>query len=406
MKLLFVNLLFILLTVLTASAQQNKKGQAAQPKPGGDPTFEIKDGDTINFTDANGIRQGWWRQYWPDGDLKYECMFVNGQKDGLELKYYDNQDCIELSVNYNMGVLDGPTTSYYKTCKVNCEETYYNGIKHGSERCYHEKGWLMSEGYFEEGKLKGAFSHFDETGKVKFESSEKDFTVNLDKFLSGEYKLKDSTIFNVLKRNDNWADMLVIVDMTGSMFPYMGQLVIWFKLNFDLGRVKYFCFFNDGDAKTDAEKKVGQIGGIHMYEAKDFKLLKKSMEETMKLGAGGDAPENNVEALIRSTTYFKNYKQVVMIADNSSRVKDLKYVSRVKKPVKIILCGVGDEGINPDYLKIAKVTKGSIHTINSDIKNLAQLQEGQKITIEGFTYQLINGNFELVDDGGRTKRRR
>ncbi|MBP9725605.1 MAG: hypothetical protein KBE37_12440, partial [Bacteroidia bacterium] len=64
MKLLFVNLLFILLTVLTASAQQNKKGQAAQPKPGGDPTFEIKDGDTINFTDANGIRQGWWRQYW------------------------------------------------------------------------------------------------------------------------------------------------------------------------------------------------------------------------------------------------------------------------------------------------------------------------------------------------------
>lgn len=143
-----------------------------------------------------------------------------------------------------------------------------------------------------------------------------------------------------------------------------------------------------------------------MYEAKDFKLLKKSMEETMKLGAGGDAPENNVEALIRSTTYFKNYKQVVMIADNSSRVKDLKYVSRVKKPVKIILCGVGDEGINPDYLKIAKVTKGSIHTINSDIKNLAQLQEGQKITIEGFTYQLINGNFELVDDGGRTKRRR
>lgn len=406
MKSLFVKLIFLLVCIPMAVMAQPGKKNAPPAKVTKGATFDIHDGDTINLTDASGVRQGWWRQYWPNGDLKYECMFVNGQKDGLELKYYDNPDCLELSVNYNMGVLDGPTVSYYKTCKVNCEETYYNGVKNGSERCYHEKGWLMSEGYFEEGKLKGAFSHFDETGKVKFESSERDFTVNLDKFLSGDYKLKDSTIFNVFKRNDNWADMLVIVDMTGSMFPYMGQLVIWFKLNFDLGRVKYFCFFNDGDSKKDDEKKVGQIGGIHMYEAKDFKLLKKSMEETMKLGAGGDAPENNVEALIRSTTYFKNYKQVVMIADNTSRVKDLKYITRVKKPVKVILCGVGEDGINPDYLKIARVTKGSIHTINSDIKNLAQVQEGQRITVEGFTYQLVNGNFELVDDGRNQRRRR
>lgn len=406
MKSLFVKLIFLLVCIPMAVMAQPGKKNTPPAKVTKGATFDIHDGDTINLTDASGVRQGWWRQYWPNGDLKYECMFVNGQKDGLELKYYDNPDCLELSVNYNMGVLDGPTVSYYRTCKVNCEETYYNGVKHGSERCYHEKGWLMSEGYFEEGKLKGAFSHFDETGKVKFESSERDFTVNLDKFLSGDYKLKDSTIFNVFKRNDNWADMLVVVDMTGSMFPYMGQLVIWFKLNFDLGRVKYFCFFNDGDSKKDDEKKVGQIGGIHMYEAKDFKLLKKSMEETMKLGAGGDAPENNVEALIRSTTYFKNYKQVVMIADNTSRVKDLKYITRVKKPVKVILCGVGEDGINPDYLKIARVTKGSIHTINSDIKNLAQLQEGQRITVEGFTYQLVNGNFELVDDGRNQRRRR
>lgn len=368
-------------------------------------TFEIKDGDTINLTDKNGVRQGWWRQFWPNGDLKYEAFFINGQKDGLELKYFDSPDCIELSINYKLGVLDGPSITYFKDCKVKCEENYLNGQKNGAERCYHEKGWMMTEAYFEEGKLKGSFAHFDESGKVKFESSEREFTVNFDKFLSGDYKLRDSTILQILNRNDSWADMLVVADMTGSMFPYMGQMIIWFKMNFDLGRVRYFCFFNDGDQKKDEEKKVGQIGGIHMFEAKDFKTLKKNMEEVIKMGSGGDAPENNVEALIRATTYFKTYKQVIMIADNTSRVKDLKYITKVKKPVKILLCGVGEEGINPDYLKIARVTKGSIHTLNSDIKNLANIQEGQSITIEGFTYQLINGNFELVDTG-RNKRRR
>ncbi|MBX7205804.1 MAG: hypothetical protein K1X81_10315 [Bacteroidia bacterium] len=367
-------------------------------------TFEIRDGDTINFTDKQGKRQGWWRQFWPNGDLKYECMFVDGQKDGLELQYFENPDCIELSVNYKMGVLDGPSITYFKTCKIKCEENYRNGIKEGAERCYHEKGWMMSEGYYEDGKLKGSFAHFDETGKVKFESSERDFTVNFDKFLSGDYKLRDSTIIKVLNRNDNWRNMLVVADMTGSMFPYMGELMIWFKLNFDLGRVKYFCFFNDGDQKKDEEKKVGSIGGIHTFEAKDFKVLKKNMEEVIKAGSGGDAPENNVEALIKATTTFRNFSQLIMIADNTSRVKDLKYISRVKKPVKIILCGVGDDGINPDYLKIAKVTKGSIHTLQSDIKNIANVPEGGTITIDGFVYKLINGNFELVDNGKRRKR--
>ena len=398
MRWLSVKACLLLLLPLAALAQGQK------PKP--EIKFEIRDGDTINFTDAKGLRQGWWRQYWNNGDLKYECFFTDGQKDGLELQYFDSPDCIEQSVNYKMGVLDGPSITYFKNCKVKCEESFRNGIKDGSERCYHEKGWLMSQGYFEEGKLKGQFSHYDESGKVKFESSEREFTINFDKFLSGDYRLRDSTIIKILDRNDDWADMVVVADMTGSMFPYMGQMIIWFKLNFDLGRVRYFCFFNDGDKKRDEEKKVGQIGGIHTFEARDFKTLKHNMEEVIKAGTGGDAAENNVEALIKAQSTFRNYKQLVMIADNTSRVKDLKYITRVKKPVKIILCGVGEDGINPDYLKIAKVTKGSIHTLTSDIKNISNVQEGGTITIEGFTYRLVNGNFELEEDPRSRGRRR
>ena len=63
-------------------------------------TFEITDGDTINLTDKNGKKQGFWRYFWSNGDLKYEVYYENNEKEGLEIRYYDAQDCIEFSNTY------------------------------------------------------------------------------------------------------------------------------------------------------------------------------------------------------------------------------------------------------------------------------------------------------------------
>ena len=57
----------------------------------------------------------------------------------------------------------------------------------------------------------------------------------------------DSTIFKIVERNKEWKDMLVVSDLTGSMSPYVGQLLLWLKLTFDDEKVKYLTFFNDGD---------------------------------------------------------------------------------------------------------------------------------------------------------------
>src|SRR5262249_7675170 len=52
-------------------------------------TFEMMDGDTINLTDADGKKQGFWRYFWSNGDLKYEVFYENNEKEGLEIRYYD-----------------------------------------------------------------------------------------------------------------------------------------------------------------------------------------------------------------------------------------------------------------------------------------------------------------------------
>nr|MBP9689554.1 hypothetical protein [Bacteroidia bacterium] len=44
-------------------------------------TFEVADGDTINLTDKNGKKQGFWRYFWSNGDLKYEVYYEDNEKE-------------------------------------------------------------------------------------------------------------------------------------------------------------------------------------------------------------------------------------------------------------------------------------------------------------------------------------
>ena len=95
---------------------------------------------------------------------------------------------------------------------------------------------------------------------------------------------------------------MLVVDMTGSMFPYIGQLLVWYKMNFESEKISYYSLFNDGDNLPDSKKVIGLTGGVHTFNAKDFKQFKKDIEDVRKLGEGGDDPENDLEALIKSIT--------------------------------------------------------------------------------------------------------
>ncbi|MFY7733462.1 MAG: hypothetical protein ACOVSR_08245, partial [Bacteroidia bacterium] len=45
-------------------------------------SFTLHDGDTINVT-IDGKKQGFWRYYWPNDDLKYEVFYENNEKQGI-----------------------------------------------------------------------------------------------------------------------------------------------------------------------------------------------------------------------------------------------------------------------------------------------------------------------------------
>ena len=118
----------------------------------------------------------------------------------------------------------------------------------------------------------------------------------------------------------------------------------------------------------------------------------KQIDEAMEGGLGGDINENNYEAVLKGIRACPDCEEIIMIADNYAIPRDLELLTGIKKPIRIILCGASN-GINVDYLNLAKRNGGSIHTVEQDLTNLVKLNDGQTITIGKEKFVIRNGKF-------------
>lgn len=352
--------------------------------------YYLHEGDTINVIDKDSLKQGVWREFYGNGKLKSETVFRNNKKQGLEISWY-NSGCVKQETYYNNGQLDGPVTYYTHTCKKELTENFKNGVKEGLEIAYHSNGRIKSEGNFKKGNLDGVYKVYEKNGKFSFESRTTTGPVEFEADFSDT---ATNAVFKVLTRNPKWKKNIIVTDLTSSMYPYAKQINTWLKLFFMKDTAQqYFVFFNDGDSKKDADKKIGVTGGIYICKAKNTEELVNTMKLTIKRGEGGDTPENVVEAILTGLKKVRKPDHIILIADNWAKVRDINLISRVKIPVRVILCGVfeGME-INVDYLNIAYKTKGSIHTIEQDISELINQTAGKKFNINGFDYIIKNGS--------------
>jgi hypothetical protein len=220
--------------------------------------------------------------------------------------------------------------------------------------------------------------------------------------LNPNYQLPDSTIFRVFNRN-KWKNVMVVGDVTGSMYPYTAQLLLWLKLHSLDDFTSQFAFFNDGNDTPDDEKKIGKTGGIYFKRCYNFEDAKELVKSTMLKGGGGDCPENNIEALLLTEKEFPANDYQVLIADNWAPIKDKALMNKLTKPVRIVLCGVGEYGINVDYLNLARVTKGSVHLMEEDLYQLASMHEGETIKIGRMHLKVVDGEFKEVGDFGQLR---
>ncbi|WP_291726930.1 hypothetical protein [Bernardetia sp.] len=212
---------------------------------------------------------------------------------------------------------------------------------------------------------------------------------------SNKYVWGTDTVVNaVFNRNPEWKRKLIVLDVTGSMYPYIEQVKYWYSLNYTLDSEIEFVLFNDGNKTPDSNKKIGKTGGIYQCTSCKITELEKMLRRARIAGDGGDAPENDMEAVLYATKNAKGYyNELVLVADNLSNVRDIMFVYQLDVPVRIILCGTVFGFVNEEYLNIAYLTGGSIHTIEEDIVNLSSIAEGKVLTIGEKKYRFTKGRF-------------
>lgn len=190
--------------------------------------------------------------------------------------------------------------------------------------------------------------------------------------LTGDYG-SDSTSFQVLARNAaRWTQSVFVCDFTSSMYPYSTQLFAWFRQHAKHPSIQGMVFFTDCDSLGQETKPGGLKGKMFVTRERDTnKVLPLLLEASRNTLNNKEEAENSIEALIEAQLRFPEAKQLVLIADNSSGVKDLHRLHEVKKPVRVVICGTvldSKQAFQSDFYEIARQTNGSLHTIEDDFK--------------------------------------
>jgi hypothetical protein len=204
---------------------------------------------------------------------------------------------------------------------------------------------------------------------------------------------KDSVVYTSFKRvvpKDNKKYVLV-QDVTGSMHPYLAQTLLYMHTHM-LGGEKHFVFFNDGDGSPDGP--IGRTGGTYYVKTDKVSEVEKIAFEAMRKGKGGKQPENDIEAILYGIKQSRGCDEIILVADNYARVRDMRLLKRLVPlniPVRVVVCGVAKgEVVNLDYIYLARLTNGSLHTMNQDIVDLGAKKDGDSFKI-GTQYFRIEG---------------
>ena len=153
------------------------------------------DTNQVNRTDAKGLKQGKWRQTYPDGKTKYTGAFKNNKPVGEFLHYHPNGKLKAKMLHHPDGITDasifdeeGKLTgtgkyknekkeglwSYYnEDGKIRSTEFYKDNLKSGTWRVYYENGVTSEEITYILGKKSGKWKRYTENNVLTLEAEYK-----------------------------------------------------------------------------------------------------------------------------------------------------------------------------------------------------------------------------------------
>ena len=127
----------------------------------------IKDGVRINQYDIEtGKKEGYWEEYWDNGQLGSKGSYINGKKEGIWEGYWINGQ-LGSKGSYNNGKKEGIWEYYYDNGQLWFKGFLKNDLREGVWEWYYMDGKLWSKGSYKNGKLVKTITESEEPKKGK-----------------------------------------------------------------------------------------------------------------------------------------------------------------------------------------------------------------------------------------------
>ena len=126
----------------------------------------------------DGKQNGLFQLYTEEGILVDDANFKEGERDGLTEQFYSDTGKLRVSGNYKNGVLDGEFKAYYPNGNLQGEVNYKNGEMNGEFKEYHENKNIRLSGSYKNSLQDGEWKSYLEDGTLETIVNYKDGELN------------------------------------------------------------------------------------------------------------------------------------------------------------------------------------------------------------------------------------
>ncbi|MCX6240216.1 MAG: hypothetical protein NTX43_00180 [Bacteroidetes bacterium] len=129
----------------------------------------VKPSDTINFTDASGVKTGYWEE--KTLEVMNKGFYIQNKKEGSWVGFYPNNIVARVEF-FKTGKKDGPCIQLDRRGKITSFESYRNGLLNGQQLVYAATGdFPISETNYLNGAKNGVCRQYYDNGKPQEESN-------------------------------------------------------------------------------------------------------------------------------------------------------------------------------------------------------------------------------------------
>ena len=340
-----------------------------------------------------GKQNGLFQMYTEDGVLIDNANFKDGERDGVTEQFYNDTGKLRVSANYKNGVLEGEFKAYYPNGNLQGEVNYVNGEMNGEFKEYHENKKIRLSGSYKNSLQEGEWKFYLEDGTlesiINYKDGElhgikEDYYKNGNVWTRQEFKNNDlDGVYEVYYENGN-------PQLKAKMKN--GQTIEEQRFNHD------GTLYNEQDEKiVESEDKIiiREVSDDEIVISESSEDFSKELEEGMEtLGKKvGNSLNSMLEATIITNLAYvdlMSFENVEILEENLIFNEDEKIPFKRSYKNGVHRVNVSFENNSYLWVELKENSEGKHRLFAENYEKFKEIKGDKKIKLEDLIFPTID----------------